>query len=460
MASESETRERWEAAGQGQVFRFWGALDAAGRARLVAQLERFEPEPLAAAASGRPPGPPLHADDLAPPADVLGPADPGRAALAAAGAAELAAGRVAVLTVAGGQATRLGFDGPKGTFPIGPVTGRSLFALFAQRVTGLGRRHGRPVPWIVMTSPATDAPTRACFAAHGDFGLEPGQVRLVAQGTLPGLDLEGRALLAAPDRVAEAPDGHGGVFAALQASGAWAELAERGVERVFYHHVDNPLVRVGDPAFLGLHAVRGAEMSCKLVARRDGLEPMGFLCQRAGRTEVIEYSEIPPAIAEARGPDGALRHRLGSIGIHVLERRFGERVAAGRPLPLHAARKPIAALGPDGAPATVEGLKLERFVFDALARARVVALMEALRADEYSPVKNARGEASPATARRDLIASYRRWIHEAGLEPPGADSLIEMDHAHIDGADDLARLALRRVEDGAPYVRIAKGAER
>jgi len=467
MACEAELRERWEAAGQGCVFRFWDALGAAGRERLLAQLERFEPEVLAGAIVATGARSRLHADDLAPPDGVFGPDPPGRAALEAAGAAELAAGRVAVLTVAGGQGTRLGFDGPKGAFPIGPVSDRSLFELFAQRVAGLGRRYGHPVAWLVMTSPATDAATRAFFAARGDFGLEPRQVRFVVQGTLPALDLAGRALLAAPDRLAEAPDGHGGVFAALLASGAFGELAERGVERLFYHHVDNPLVRVGDPAFLGLHALRGAELSCKAVAKRDPLESMGFLCQRAGRTEVIEYSEIPPEIAAAREPDGELRFRLGSVGIHVLDRRFLERVAAGRPLPLHAARKPIAALGPDGAPTTVEGWKLERFVFDALARARVVAVMETPRADEYSPVKHARGVASPESARRDLVASYRRWLEEAGLEAPGQDPgddgaelRIEIDHSHVDGPEDLRGSPHRQVAEGMPHVRIAIGAQR
>jgi len=467
MGRETELRERWEAAGQGGVFRFWDTLDDAGRERLLAQLEGFEPEVLADAVAAAQAGSRLHADDLTPPDAVFGPDAPGRPALAAAGAAELAAGRVAVLTVAGGQGTRLGFDGPKGAFPIGPVSDRSLFELFAQRVAGLGRRHGHPVPWLVMTSPATDAATRAFFASHGDFGLEPGQVRFAVQGTLPVLDLAGHALLAAPDRLAEAPDGHGGVFAALRTSGALRELAERGIERVFYHHVDNPLVRVGDPAFLGLHALGGAEMSCKSVVKHDPLESMGFLCRRAGCIQVIEYSEIPPEIAAARTPDGELRFRLGSIGIHVLDRRFLERVAAGRPLPLHAARKPIAALGPDGAPTEVEGWKLERFVFDALARARVVAVMETPRADEYSPVKHAHGVASPETARRDLVASYRRWIEEAGLEAPEQDAggdgdelRIEIDHSHVDGPEDLRGSPHRPAVKGAPHVRIAIGAQR
>ncbi|MBW2313417.1 MAG: UTP--glucose-1-phosphate uridylyltransferase [Deltaproteobacteria bacterium] len=465
MNDETALRERWGAAGQAQVFDHWGALDAAGRERLLAQLGHFDPEPLAPAAAAAMSPRAVDPATLEPPEPAFGPEDPGQAALAEAGAAELAAGRVAVLTVAGGQGTRLGFDGPKGAFPIGPVSDRSLFGLFAQRMAGLARRHGRMPPWLVMTSPATDGPTRAFFAAQDFFGLDREQVRFVVQGTLPAVGLDGRVLLAAPDRVAEAPDGHGGVFAALLSSGALADLEARGIERVFYHHVDNPLARLADPAFLGLHAVRGAEMSCKAVEKLDPLESMGFLCRRAGQTAVIEYSEIPPEVAAAQAPSGAgLRYRLGSVGIHVFERSFLERVAQGPALPLHGAQKPIRALDAKGRLGTVEGWKLERFVFDALARARVVALMESRRADEYSPVKNLLGEASPATARRDLNASYRRWLTEAGLQAPGdgpeTELLIEMDHTRIDGPNDLRRSEFRPITDAAPWIRIAKGAER
>jgi UDP-N-acetylglucosamine/UDP-N-acetylgalactosamine diphosphorylase len=458
MGSETSVRERWEAAGQGQVFRFWGELDSAGRERLTAQLATWDPQILAA------PGPGADAATLAPddlePVEPASPGAPAAARWREAGEAQLAAGRVAVVTVAGGQGTRLGFDGPKGAFPIGPVSDRSLFEVFAQRLRRLADRHGRPVPWWILTSEATDAATRAFFAARGHLGLDPGRVRFLRQGSLPVLDPLGRALLAAPDRLATAPDGHGGVFAALLRSGALDELAGAGVERLFYHHVDNPLVRVADPAYLGLHGERGAEMSCKAVEKTDPLEKTGFLCRRAGRTEVVEYSEIPPEVAGARGPDGALRFRWGSIGIHVIECDFARRVAEGPPLPLHRAARPVTALGPDGRPATVDALKLERFVFDGLARAGVVAVMETVRPDEYSPVKNARGTASPATARRDLSAVYRRWLIEAGLEAPGEGVAIEIDHAHFDGPDDLRRRRLGRSTDAAPHIRIAKGAER
>jgi UDP-N-acetylglucosamine/UDP-N-acetylgalactosamine diphosphorylase len=293
--------------------------------------------------------------------------------------------------------------------------------------------------------------------------LPPGDVRFVAQGTLPVLGLDGRILLERPDRVAEAPDGHGGVFAALQGSGALPELESRGIRHVFYHHVDNPLACVADPVYLGLHLERGAEMSCKVVEKRDPLEKVGFLCRRAGRPAVLEYSEVPPELAAAREGSGRLRFWAGSIGIHVLDLAFVRRVAEGPALPLHLARKPVATVDASGRrvePAEPNGHKLERFVFDALARAGSVAVMEIRREDEYSPLKNARGEASPETARRDLAAIYRRWIAAAGLEALEDGVAIELDHSRFDGPEDLRRSGLRRISEASSHVRIAQGAKR
>lgn len=458
---------RWDAAGQGHVFDAWASLDAAARERLTGQLEAIDPAALLAEVAearrraARAPGPiePVEVLDLASAA-----ADPAASRRRQErGESLLAEGRVAVVTVAGGQGTRLGFDGPKGCFPLGPLSGRTLFGLFAQRLAGLARRFGRPVPWWIMTSDATDAASRRFFVDQGTLGLPAAEVRFLRQGSLPALGLDGRLLLAAPDRLALLPDGHGGLFEALLGSGALAELEARGVGALFYHHVDNPLVRIADPAYLGFHAERGAEMSCKAVVKRDPLENVGFLCRQAGRTAILEYSEIGPELAQAREPGGALRFWAGSIGIHVLDLGFVRRVAEGPPLPLHLARKPIAALGPDGRahrPAEPNGDKIERFVFDALARARSVAVMETRRHDEYSPVKNARGDASPETARRDLQALYRRWLVEAGLEDPGEEVGIEMDHATFDGPEDLRRREVRRIADAAPGIRTAPGAQR
>src|SRR5262245_37032666 len=330
----------------------------------------------------------------------------------AAGAALLAEGRVAALVVAGGQGSRLGHLGPKGTFPLGPVSGRTLFGLQAERLRGLQRRIGRSVPWIVMTSAATDAATRAFFAAERSFGLE---VHFVRQRSLPCVDFAGRPFPAGGGEAVTAPDGHGGMLAALAESGLLESLAARGIRALAYQQVDNPLARTADPVLLGWLAAGRAEVASKVVRKARPDERLGTVGQREGRVHVVEYTELDPAAAEHREPDGSLRLWAGAIGIHAFALDFLARCAprADALLPLHASATPIPHLRPDGAPVAPSepnGYKLERFIFDLLPEARAVVLVEALREDEYAPVKNAHGSESPASARRALSACARRWL--------------------------------------------------
>ena len=191
----------------------------------------------------------------------------------AIGAAALAAGEVAVVVVAGGSGTRLGFDGPKGTYPIGPVSAASLFQIHAEKIVALGRRYGKPLPLYVMTSPENHEATARFFAEHGQFGLD--HVRLFVQGQMPAVDREsGKILLAEKGHLALSPDGHGGTLKALAAPGpdgapsCLDEMRERGIRTIFYFQVDNPLVKIADPAFLGLHRQADAEMSFKVVEKQ------------------------------------------------------------------------------------------------------------------------------------------------------------------------------------------------
>ena len=446
------------AAGQADALRFWSELEPEGRQRLQAELSALDLASLwdgfVAARSAESPSPASIG-----PVEVLGLDEaPSQAPRhRALGLDLLAEGGVGVVTVAGGQGTRLGFDGPKGRYPIGPVSGRTLFGIFAQRLRGQARRTGRSIPWWIMTSPATDAATRAYFEAEDFLGLAREDVHFVAQGTLPALDAEGRILLAAPDRLAMAPDGHGGLFAALLGSGALDAMDARGLRALFYHHVDNPLARLADPEYLGFHLERGAEMSCKAVEKRDPLENVGFLCRHRGRTEIVEYSELPETLAAARDASGRLVHWAGSIGIHVFETAFVRRVAEGPPLPLHLAHKRVPHVD-DPDPTGPNAYKAERFVFDALARTTRVAVMETRRSAEYSPVKSAQGDASPAAARKALEGCYRAWIEQAGLRAPREGVRIEMDHARFDGPTDLERSGIRDLADAAPGIRLGEGA--
>jgi UDP-N-acetylglucosamine/UDP-N-acetylgalactosamine diphosphorylase len=361
--------------------------------------------------------------------------------------------------VAGGQATRLGQPGPKGCFPIGPVSERSLFEVQAQKLRRLERRFGRRVPWIVMTSAATDAATRAFFARHRSFALA---VDFVQQREAPCVDFSGRPVLAAPGRPASAPDGHGGVLRALDASGLLDDLAARGITALAYHQVDNPLARMADPLLLGLLATDGAEVATKVVRKARADERLGTVGLRGGRVHVVEYTELAPAEAEARAPDGSLRLWAGAIGLHAFALDFLRRVAprADELLPFHASPKPIPCLDAAGrpvAPCEPNGYKLERFVFDLFPEARALVMVEALREEEYAPVKSADGGESPASARRALAACARRWLAVAGWTLPPPTVALEIDHSVIDGPEDAAHLTVRDAAAAGTVVRLGPG---
>jgi UDP-N-acetylglucosamine/UDP-N-acetylgalactosamine diphosphorylase len=340
---------------------------------------------------------------------------------AASGEQALRAGQVAVVLVAGGQGTRLGHDGPKGTFSIGPVSGKSLFQVHAEKVLALGRRYGAPLPFYVMTSPDNDATTRDFFAAQGCFGLDPDQVIFFQQGTMPALDRRtGKLLLADKGSLATSPNGHGGVLQALADGGHLADLAERGVRYLFYYQVDNPLVKVADPTYLGHHIGAGAEMSLKVVPKLTAAEKLGVVVEVGGRPRIIEYSDLPADLAQRRAPDGDLEIWAGSIAVHIFDVAFLRRLAAsGAMLPYHRAVKKVPCLNDGGRavwPAEPNALKFEMFVFDALPLAGTALVVETSRREEFEPLKNAEGENSPATVRQALSDLYAGWLNRAGVE--------------------------------------------
>src|SRR5207245_1363808 len=248
-------------------------------------------------------------------------------------------GEVAALVVAGGQGTRLGFDHPKGMYPIGPVSGKSVFQIHAEKVLALGRRYGKAVPFLVMTSPATDAETRTFFQGHGYFGLSADEVVFFCQGTLPALDqATGKLLLEAPGRLFVSPNGHGGTLLALAESGLLERLRKRGIRQIFYFQVDNPLARVADPLFLGHHLVAAAEVSSKIVPKEGPTDKMGNLVLVDGRCTMIEYSDLPEDLARQTDNEGCLRIRAGSPAIHIFAVDFLSRVTrGGSRIPFHLA---------------------------------------------------------------------------------------------------------------------------
>ena len=462
-------RQIYRTQGQDHVLRFWDRLGDADRERLLAQTRRLaaglpafsKAQRRAIDQFGQ-----TRARALEPAPAVRLPETPADerqfSAARTLGQQMLEAGRVAVLVVAGGQGMCFGYPGPKGAYPVGPVSQRSLFELQAQKIRGLTRRTGHSLPWYVMTSHATRSETLALFESQKYFGLERRDVFFLMQDAVPVSDFEGRFLLDRPHHIAESPNGHGGVLPALLRSGTLDDMRARGVERIFYYQVDNPLVRIADPIFLGFHQTASAEMSCKVVRKRDPYEKVGVLARVDGRLGIVEYTELGDREATLRDERGLLLHWAGNIAIHVFDTDFVRRVAtdADRLLPYHASAKKIPCLDEAGhvvEPAKPNGYKLERFVFDALPEARSVCALEADAADEFSPVKNAEGKDSVKTARHALSQLYRRWLGGAKIALPPEPCYIELDHSRIDDAEEAISSGFTSLADAGDAIRVATG---
>lgn len=343
----------------------------------------------------------------------------------------IAEGKIACFTVAGGQGSRLGYDGPKGCFPTGAVTGKPLFAIFAEGILAACKRHGRSIPWYIMTSPLNHEATLRFFVEHDHFGLDAGDVKFFPQGVMPSLDKQtGRILLADRGEIATNPDGHGGALKALHVSGAVEDMKHRGVEHISYFQVDNPHVRVLDPVFIGLHAGApdsSGEMSSKMLPKADAAEKVGVFCRSAGRTMIVEYSDLPPSLAEERAPDGSLRFVAGSPAIHMLGVAFVEKLATDPAfaLPYHRAVKKVPFIdletGERIDPAEPNAVKLERFVFDAIPLAAGSIVLETDRVEEFAPVKNKDGVDSIDSCRALQTERAARWLESVGVRIPRRD---------------------------------------
>ena len=465
--------QRLESVGQQHLLKFQRELSPAALAKLVAQIEAIDLDglprliqeyvknkPHAAIPAAIKPAPyypfnpssPIRAWDRAGARDI--------------GESLLKRGRVAAFTVAGGQGSRLGFEGPKGMYPAGAVTGKSLFQFFAEGLLAAARKYGAVVPWYIMTSPLNHEATVEYFEKNGHLGLDPQDVMFFPQGVMPSFEMgTGRILLASKDEIASNPDGHGGSLKALFTSGAIDDMRERGIQHISYFQVDNPLVRVVDPVFLGLHAGAedsSGEMSSKMIPKTGPEEKMGVFCTAGGgRVEVIEYSDLPRELAEQRLPDGSLRFLAGSIAVHAMSVEFVARLNTDTnfSLPYHRAEKKIGHIDPDSGrlvqPTTNNGIKLERFVFDALPMCRASIVYETSRAEEFAPIKNATGVDSVESSKAIQTARAAAWMEAAGVKVPRdargePDCVVELSPlTALEPADLKQRPLSKAVERGA-----------
>ncbi len=435
VLDEKSIRNAFEEAGQGQVFRFWDELDGQSQEQLLRQASTIDLGELAALVAEHVTGSHESVIDLAglePAPYVALPDNGGDAALwesaREVGAEAIRAGRLAAFCVAGGQGTRLGYDGPKGTYPVTPVSGKTLFQVFAEKIARNSERYSTTIHWFILTSEINNEATIAAFEADGFFGLPKESVHFIVQGLVPAVDLAGKMILSEKSRIAMTPDGHGGSLRALVRSGAIDTMRSLGVDCLSYFQVDNPIVQCIDPAFVGFHLQGGSELSSKMVPKAYPLEKVGHFCAQDGRNLVIEYSDMPVEMQEETDSNEELRFKAGSVAIHIFNRDFIARVGGdtvGAKLPFHRANKKIPFVDSTGnlaKPDAPNGVKFEMFVFDALPLAENPVIIEAARGDDFSPVKNADGVDSPKSCSDDQRRMFGRWLQAAGVEVQADDT--------------------------------------
>lgn len=359
-------------------------------------------------------------------------------------------GEVAVFIAAGGQGSRLSFPGPKGCYEISPVTSKTLFQLHTEKVLAINRKHGLNIPLVLMTSESSDAEIRTFFHNNNNFGLEPDGVFFCLQRMMPAIDLDGRMLLERTDRIFVNPDGHGGAYHALAASGVLDELKRRKIKTLSYLQVDNPLVNLLDKAFIGAHKQAKSQFSSKAVLKVDPAEKLGLFVLVNKKLEVVEYSDISAELQSERVEGGRLKYCAGNIAVHIIDLAFAAKMAKSE-LPFHEAFKSIPHLGAGGKlvhPESPNAIKFERFIFDAIPLAKNPLVVETSREEEFAPLKNATGADSPETCRRAMSEQHRRWLQKAGVEvPPDAD--VEISPLAATEPDDL----LSRESDEGIYIK-------
>jgi UDP-N-acetylglucosamine/UDP-N-acetylgalactosamine diphosphorylase len=435
--------------GQEHLLAFWDQLDDAERRSLAEQIEAIDFSLIRRLYQSR-----AEQDDVRqlaaraapPPAFRLHAAENPFTPQQAHGRAEeaLGAGQLGVILVAGGQGTRLGFDHPKGMFPIGPLSGKTLFQIHVEKIAAAARRYAVRIPLYLMTSPATHDETVAFFAAEQRFGLPADDLFIFRQGTMPAVDAQsGRVLLEAPGQIAASPDGHGGTLAALLRSGALDDIERRDIRHLFYLQVDNPLVDICGREFVGYHLLAGSEFSTQVVAKRDPLDRVGNVVQVDGHLMVIEYSDLPDGDAQRRNADGSLAIWAGSIAVHVMDVAFLRRLAGSADaLPFHIAQKLVRALDveeKDAEPRQASAIKFERFIFDLMPQARHAIVVEVDQARAFAPLKNAPGAKAdtPDAVRAQMAALGRAWLRRAGAEI-GDDIPVEISPLFALDVDELA----------------------
>ena len=426
MSSREQLSSMLEPFGQAHLLKFWGSLSLSQQQHLQEQINAINFEQLRTLLKQQGTGSELTemaACANAPPALTLEQFHDAQAYNQAVklGSAAIAAGKVAMLLTAGGQGSRLGFEHPKGMFPIGPVSGRSLYQMIIEKVFARARQFGGSIPFYVMTSPPTHWESLNYLAEHKNFAYPADDFRVFCQGVMPAVDSNDKIILAEKHSIFQSPDGHGGAVAGLANSGCLEEMLDRGIEYVFYGQVDNPLIQACDPALIGFHIAKQSEMTTQVIRKTDPMQKVGNVVSVDGRVHIIEYSDLAEEYARQENKDGTLKFWAGSIAVHVFDTAFLDRSSKDADsLPFHRARKKVPFVDPQGelqTPVQPNATKFERFIFDLLPQARNAIVCEVDPAEGFCAVKNSAPAQSetPEHVKNAISHLHRKWIRQAGV---------------------------------------------
>lgn len=427
MVNETEIRARYDAAGQGHVFQYVDQASADEKSAFLEQLDGIKVEEIADLLKAT--REETSKEDTGVIKPFTGPI--GRTSdkecveeSYTTGMKAIQEGKVAALVLAGGQGTRLGFDGPKGMYDVGLPSGKTLFQLMAERIvklTQLAEGDSVTIPFYIMTSPINHRQTVEFWESKNYFGLGKDNVIFFQQGMLPCMKDDGKIILEAAACVAMAPDGNGGIYPSLQQSGALDGMVAKGIKYVHVFSIDNALVRPADPVFIGYCVDQNADCGNKVVWKAGAHEKVGVVATKDDKPCIVEYSEITKEMAEATDDQGRLQFGAGNICNHFYTVDFiKDKVIPNMGNMYHIARKKIKSF--DGketvSPTENSGIKLETFIFDVFSLSERHAVLDVERASEFGPVKNKPGSPSdsPDTARALLSAQAKKWAKDAGAK--------------------------------------------
>lgn len=314
-------------------------------------------------------------------------------------------GKVAAVLLAGGQGTRLGFDKAKGMYNIGDTRELYIFECLVNNLMNVVEQAGTWIPFVIMTSEINNKDTVEFFAEHNYFGYNKEYIHFFIQDMAPCVDLNGKILMESKSKIAVSPNGNGGWFSSLVASGIFDKLEAQGVEWLNVFAVDNVLQRIADPMFIGAVINTGSDAGSKVVPKANPEEKVGVMCLDDGKPSIIEYFELSDEMRNLRDDRGELVYKYGVILNYLFNMDCLVEINKNK-LPVHISKKKIPHIDENGiyiAPDEENGYKFETLILDMIQMNKTCLPYEVVRNKEFAPVKNAEGTDSVDTARALLI---------------------------------------------------------